>query len=257
MDLFLFLPISGIYISLVIVVFAVLVTIIGYLVKVYRERREKTTFALLAFFLAYGVLRFYEGLGEPRVILTQWVIEISLGIILAATALLIPIALLRIKKLYLFPPIVAVALLVVNSISSLSRDTTVHFVNLMFYLNGYNLWNPLLDWINIRWIRNDYIAAIVNPVDALLIPDLSYLYLLISGLLLALPAIILFSIIAWREKDGKALGFTLGLVIIFIGGAISGTHALIYIVFELAGISIIGAGIIGLIDKYVYKKTET
>lgn len=257
MDLFQFLPISGIYVSMVIAVFAVLIAIIAYLVKVYRERREKTTFALLAFFLTYGLLRFYEGLGEPRVILTQWIIEINLGIILAATTLMIPIAIMGIKKLYFFPPLVATVLVAVNTITSLSRDTMVQSVNFMFYLTGYNIWYPLLDWINIRWVRNDYLAAIVNPVDALLIPDTSYLYLLVSGLLLALPAIILFSFIAWREKDGKSLAFSLGLVIIFVGGVVSATNALIYITFELVGISIIGAGITGLIDKYVLKKTGT
>lgn len=125
----------------------------------------------------------------------------------------------------------------------------------MFYLTGNNIWYPVLDWINILWVRNDYLAAIVDPVDALLIPDTSYLYLLVSGLLLALPAIILFSYIAWREKDGKSLAFALGLVIIFVGGVVSATNTLIYITFELVGISIIGAGITGLIDKYVLKKT--
>ncbi len=257
MDLLLFLPISGIFISLVIVVFAVLITIIVYLVRVYWKQREKSTLALLAFFLVYGIERFYAGLGEPRIILTHWVVEIDIGMILAATALLIPIAILKIRELYLFPPLVGIALVAVNTISSFYRDTIVNLVNFIFYLSGYDLWRPLLDFMNLRYIRNDYIAAFVNPVSALIIPDLSYFYLLISGILLALPALILFSIIAWREKSGKALGFILGLVTIFIGGALSGGHALMYIAFEVTGISIIGVGIFGLIDKYVYKKTET
>nr|MDO8075555.1 hypothetical protein [Candidatus Freyarchaeota archaeon] len=257
MDLFLFLPISGIFISLVLVVFGVLALIIGYLVKVYWERKEKTTLVLLAFFLAYSTERLYAGLGEPRIILTHWVVEIDLGMIIAATALMIPIAIMKIRELYLFPPLVGTALVAVNTVSSFYRTTIVNLVNCIFYLAGYNLWNPLLDWVNFRYLRNDYVAVISNPVNVLLIPDLSYLYLIISGLILSLPTLILFSVIAWRERSGKALGFVLGLIIILIGGALSGGHALIYIIFEVTGISIIGVGITGLIDKYVYKTTET
>lgn len=257
MDLFLFLPISKLFISLVIVVFAVLIIIIGYLVRIYWKQREITTLTLLAFFLVYGIERAYAGLGEPRIIICQWFIEINLGMILAASVLLIPIVLMKIRELYTFPLLVGTALVAVNTISSFYRTTIVNLVNYIFYLSGYNIWKPILDWINILYLRNNYISAFANPVSALLIPDLSYFYLLVSGILLALPALILFTIIAWREKSGKALGFVLGLIIIFIGGALSVGNALIYIVFEVTGISILGAGITGLIDKYVLKKPKT
>jgi hypothetical protein len=226
-------------------------------VKVYYKNREKTTLILLAFFLVYTIERVHSGLGEPRIIITSWVVEIAIGIIIAATALLIPIAIMKIRELYIFPPLVGIALIAVNAISSFSRNTIVQLANIIFYLLGYDIWYPLFDLMNSVYIRNEYLAPVLNPVSAYLIPDVSYLYLLILGLLLALPTIILFAIIAWREKDGKALGFVLGLIIIFTGGALSGSHALVYVAFEIAGISIIGAGITGLIDKYVYKKTLT
>ncbi len=258
MDLFLLLPIIGIFISLVILVFAVLIIIIVYLVRVYWKQREKATLTLIAFFLIYGIERGYAAFGEPRVITTQWFIEINLGMILAAAALLIPIVLMKIRELYIFPPLVGAALVAVNTISSFYRTTIVNLVNCIFYLSGYNLWKPVLDWINIIYLRNNYVSVLANPVSTLLIPDLSYYYLIVSGIILALPALILFTIIAWREKSGKALGFVLGLIIIFIGGALSGGHALVYIVFEATGISILGLAITGLIDKYLlHKRTET
>ncbi|MBS7251605.1 MAG: hypothetical protein KIH08_13605 [Candidatus Freyarchaeota archaeon] len=257
MDLFLLLPIIGIFMSLVIVVFAVLITTIGYLVRVYWKQREKATLTLIAFFLIYGIERGYAGLGEPRIITTQWFIEINLGMILASAALLIPIVLLKIREFYTFPPLVGAALVAINTISSFHRTTIVNLVNYIFYLSGYNLWKPILEGINTLYFRNNYIAAFANPVNSLLIPDTSYFYLIVSGILLALPALILFTIIAWRQKSGKALGFVLGLIIIFIGGALSGGHALVYIVFEVTGISILGAGITGLIDKYILKKPKT
>ncbi|MFB0562149.1 MAG: hypothetical protein ACETWM_13180 [Candidatus Lokiarchaeia archaeon] len=243
------------FLVLRVVIIAVLVLISAYLVNVYTKQREKATLALLAFFLVYLLERVYAVLGEPYIIITSWVVEISIGMILSATALLIPIVMMRLRDFYIFPPLVGIALVAVNAISSYYRDLIVYLFNSIFYLMGLDIWYPTLDLINSVYIQNDYIALLANPVNILFIPDLSYTYLLISGILLALPAFMLFAILAWREKSGKALGFLIGLIIIFAGAAYSANQG--YIPFELIGICIIGVGIFGLIDKYVYKKTET
>ncbi len=126
--------------------------IIAYLVKIYRERGEKTTFALLAFLFAYGFLRFYEGRRTLRHS-NSIVIEIKLGIIVAAATLMTLIALMRIKKRYSFPPLVVVALVAVSTITSFSRDTTVYFINFMLYLTGYNrVKDPTVEKITISTI---------------------------------------------------------------------------------------------------------
>ncbi len=238
-----------------VVIITVLVTIIAYLVNVYSKQREVATLTLLAFFLAYLAERVYAVLGEPHIIVTNWVVEISIGMVLSATALLIPIVMMRLRDFYIFPPLVGIALIAVNAVTSYYRNLIVQLYNIIFYLMGFNIWYPALDLINRVYIQNDYIALFANPVDVLLIPDLSYTYLLISGILLALPAFILFAILAWREKSGKALGFFIGLIIIFAGATVSANQG--YIPFELIGICILAAGIFGLIDKYVYRKTET
>ncbi len=243
------------FIALRVVIIAVVVVISAYLVNVYTKQREKTTLVLLAFFLVYLLERVYAVLGEPHIIITNWVVEISIGMILSATALSIPIAMMRLRDFYIFPPLVGIALVAVNTISSYYRDLVVQLFNVIYYLMGFDIWYPTLGLINSMYVQNDYIALLANPVDILLIPDLSYTYLLISGILLAIPAFMLFAILAWREKSGKALSFLIGLIIISAGAAYSANQG--YIPFELMGICIIAAGIFGLIDKYVYKKTET
>nr|MDO8080984.1 hypothetical protein [Candidatus Freyarchaeota archaeon] len=238
-----------------VIVIAVSAAIIAYLVNVYAKQREKVTLVLLAFFLVYSLERVYAFLGELHLIITSWVIEISIGMILSAAALAIPIALMRLKELYALPPLVGIALVAVNMVSSYSRELIVYLFNIIFYLMGFNIWYPTIDLINRVYLQNSYIALFANPVDVLLIPDLSYTYLLISGILVALPTFVMFAILTWREKSGKALGFLIGLIIISAGAAFGANQP--YIPFELIGISIIGLGIFGLIDKYVFKKTET
>ncbi|MEM3526114.1 MAG: hypothetical protein QXV37_01760, partial [Candidatus Jordarchaeaceae archaeon] len=125
----------------------------------------------------------------------------------------------------------------------------------IFYLTGFNIWYPIIDLFNRTYFENEYIALLANPVDTLLIPDQSYRYLLLSGILLAIPTFILFAVITWREKSGKALSFIIGLIIISVGAAISANQP--YVPFELIGISIIALGIFGIIDKYIFRKKET
>lgn len=236
-------------------VIIVTAAIIVYLFNVYVKQREKVTLVLLAFFSVYMLERVYAFLEEFNLIITSWVTEISMGMILSATALAIPIAVMKLRELYVFPPVVGIALVAVNVVSSYSRELIVYLFNIIFYLTGFNLWYPYIDLINRVYLHNSYIALFANPVNVLLIPDQSYSYLLISGVLLAVPAFIMFIILTWREKSGKALGFLLGLIIISVGAAFSADQP--YIPFELIGISIVGLGIFGLIDKYLFKKTET
>jgi hypothetical protein len=237
-----------------VVTIALVAAIIVYLGNVYVEKREKVTLVLLAFFLVYMLERIYAFLGELNLIITSWVTEINIGMVLSVTALAIPIALMKLRELYVFPPVVGTALVAVNMVSSYSRDLIVYLFNIIFYLKGYNIWYPLIDVLNRAYLQNSYFALFANPVDALLIPDQSYIYLLMSGILLALPAFIMFSILVWREKSGKALGFLIGLIIISAGAAFSANQP--YIPFELIGISIIALGIFGLIDKHLFKNVK-
>lgn len=234
----------------------VTVSIIFYLTKVFVEKREKVTIILISFFVAYLLERIYAFLGELKIITGSWVVEISIGMALSATALAIPVSIMRIRELYLFPPVVGTTLIVVNMVSSYSRQLIAYLFNVIFYLTGFNIWYPTIDLINRMYFENnEYIAILANPVDTLLIPDQSYKYLYMSGILLAAPAFILFAVLTWRERSGKALGFIIGLITIAVGASVAIEEA--YAPFELLGISIMALGIFGLIDKYLFKKTET
>ncbi|MEX2722420.1 MAG: hypothetical protein Q6367_000885 [Candidatus Freyarchaeota archaeon] len=244
-----------IFILVRLLIIVILVAIIAYLAHVFIKKREISTLVLLAFFLVYCSERVYAVLGDSHLIINDWVLEISLGMILSTTALMIPIVMLRFRDFYIFPPLVGIALIAVNAVSSYYRNLVVYLFNIIFYLMGFNIWYPVVDLINTLYIQNDYIAMLANPVNSLLIPDPSYVYLLVSGGLLAAPSFILFAILAWREKSGKALGFLIGLLIILSGAAISTDVG--YLPFEIVGIGIVAAGIFGLIDKYLYKKNIT
>lgn len=262
---------TGIYEPLTyLVIFILFASCTAYLIRHYLKVRENITLLFIAFFGGVPFFAVFCLLILMDVINFDLILAIVYMFLVSITILaVIGLVMLGIEQLYTLPLFVATLAFFHYSVLASNHVQIISSIQIFSLLYTGELigspWYIALKYVfpNILTpsIKNSAVLNLIFDPLELIFPDISLGAISLYLSVIVLPTIILFYILAWKNRSGRSLGFALGLTTYLILGALVGAEVLWFRSIEdtistFIGSTFFALGILGLLDKLVKKEKE-
>ncbi len=237
----------------------------AYLAKRFFERRQIVTLLIIVYFAMFSAT--WIGYFLILVDLFQvhpYVYIVFTSLIDFSVVLLVGLAMMEIRELYLLPPYVATIAAIHYSILDYTRTEAYLGIQYLSYITSGQLigqsWYVISEKFDPSLLRNlPYFLNIEPFLDPLnvMYPPTPIIAMGIYIMLISAPTILLFYYIAWKNRSGRSLGFALGLTILMVNMFYQRVSPEIQAVVTLVGTIIFALGIFGMLDRLMPKIEES
>ncbi|MEM2144143.1 MAG: hypothetical protein QW279_02190 [Candidatus Jordarchaeaceae archaeon] len=235
-----------------------------YLFRRYLINRENLTLLFVSFFAALAICFIVNLLIDIGIIHINFTIALEYTFLIGATIVaVIGLVMIGAKQIYMLPPLVTVIAYIHQTLLDSSRNQIYIIIQSFSYIySGQFLGDPL--YITIKQIIPDFIpqgsqlAMILNlALDPLQLSRPMILPFYLS--LIVFPTTILFYILAWKNRSGRSLGFSLGLTTNIAVGILtlaSNSPRELSNFLLLVSALFFAFGIFGFFDKIMKRETK-